>query len=267
MENKRNGKIFHSKLNKCISPKVGALPAYSKKEEVVDDLHEFIIENRGRLPILYRYSPADYFNVSALLNGELYLVSANHMNDYWEGNRDWGSNYSAEESAKNVKDEQKHIYLKSFSEDENSDYMWKKYADNFNGMCVAYDFSNASDELLRKLYPVQYTFTGFCCENNMKPLINPYYYLRKSKEWEPEHEWRFIEKEDRVLTEPKCEQVGEYIRAVYFGIGMDNSLKNHIECKLREENRFEKRKYFIDFYDMKTQREKRVENDNGDPNF
>lgn len=40
------------------------------------------------------------------------------MNDYWEGNRDWGSNYSAEESAKNVKDEQKHIYLKSFSEDE-----------------------------------------------------------------------------------------------------------------------------------------------------
>lgn len=145
MENKRNGKIFHSKLNKCISPRVGALPEYSKKEEVVDDLHEFIIENKGRLPILYRYSPADYFNVSALLNGELYLVSANHMNDYWEGNRDWGSNYSAEESAKNVKDEQKHIYLKSFSEDENSDYMWKKYADNFNGMCVAYDFSNASD--------------------------------------------------------------------------------------------------------------------------
>lgn len=57
----------------------------------------------------------------------------------------------------------------------------EKYADNFNGMCVAYDFSNASDELLRKLYPVQYTFTGFRCENNMKPLINPYYYLRKAK--------------------------------------------------------------------------------------
>lgn len=88
-------------------------------------------------------------------------------------------------------------------------------------MCVAYDFSDAEDNLVGKLYPVQYTFTGFRCENNMKPLINPYYYLRKSKEWEPEHEWRFIEKEDRVRTEPKCEQVGEYIRAVYFGIGMD----------------------------------------------
>lgn len=48
------------------------------------------------------------------------------MNDYWEGKRDWGPNHSAEESAKNVKDEQKHIYLKSFSEDENSGYMWKK---------------------------------------------------------------------------------------------------------------------------------------------
>lgn len=267
MENRRDKRIFHNELNKCINPEESTLPVWSTKNKVVDDLRNFMIANKEKLPVLYRYSPADYFNVSALLEGKLYLVSANHMNDYWEGNRDWGPNHSAEESAKNVKDEQKHIYLKSFSEDENSGYMWKKYADNFNGMCVAYDFSNASGELLRKLYPVQYTFTGFRCENNMKPLINPYYYLRKSKEWEPEHEWRFIEKEDQVRTEPKCEQVGEYIRAVYFGTGMDNSLKNHIERKLKEDRRFEERKYFIDFYDMKTQREKRVENDNGNPNF
>ena len=267
MENRRDKRIFHNELNKCINPEESTLPVWSTKNKVVDDLRNFMIANKEKLPVLYRYSPADYFNVSALLEGKLYLVSANHMNDYWEGKRDWGPNHSAEESAKNVKDEQKHIYLKSFSEDENSGYMWKKYADNFNGMCVAYDFSNASGELLRKLYPVQYTFTGFRCENNMKPLINPYYYLRKSKEWEPEHEWRFIEKEDQVRTEPKCEQVGEYIRAVYFGTGMDNSLKNHIERKLKEDRRFEERKYFIDFYDMKTQRKKRVENDNGNPNF
>ena len=139
MENRRDKRIFHNELNKCINPEESTLPVWSTKNKVVDDLRNFMIANKEKLPVLYRYSPADYFNVSALLEGKLYLVSANHMNDYWEGKRDWGPNHSAEESAKNVKDEQKHIYLKSFSEDENSGYMWKKYADNFNGMCVAYE--------------------------------------------------------------------------------------------------------------------------------
>lgn len=51
------------------------------------------------------------------------------------------------------------------------------------------------------------------------------------------------------------------IRAVYFGIGMDDSLKNYIEHQLI------KRK--ILFYDMKMAitAKKRVENDNGNPNF
>ena len=96
MENRRDKRIFHNELNKCINPEESTLPVWSTKNKVVDDLRNFMIANKEKLPVLYRYSPADYFNVSALLEGKLYLVSANHMNDYWEGKRDWGPNHSAE---------------------------------------------------------------------------------------------------------------------------------------------------------------------------
>lgn len=85
--------------------------------------------------------------------------------------------------------------------------------------------------------------------------------MRKSMRWEEEHEWRFIE--TGAVSKPEPVNIKKYIRAIYFGIGMNDSLKNHIEHQMRLNRRS------IQLYDMKMAitAKKRVENDNGNPNF
>ena len=77
--------------------------------------------------------------------------------------------------------------------------------------------------------------------------------------WQQEHEWRFVKRS--IENKPEPIEIGNCIRAVYFGIGMEDSLKNYIEHQLMNRK--------ILFYDMKMtiSTEKRVEIINGDPNF
>ena len=180
------------------------------------------------------------------------------MNDEHEG-QVWHAIFNPEENEAYQQLMQKQMYLKSFSEDKNSVYMWKNYADNFSGMCVAYDISNARENVLEKLYPVQYSPIAFRCSNHRKAISTRYLFIRKSMRWQQEHEWRFVE--ESIENKPEPIEIRNCIRAVYFGIGMDDSLKNYIEHQLI------KRK--ILFYDMKMAitAKKRVENDNGNPNF
>lgn len=227
---------------------------------MVENIEDFVMCHHKQLPILYRYSPADFFNISALLEDNIYLVSARYMNDEHEG-QVWHAILDPEENETYKQLIQTQVYLKSFSEDKNSIYMWKNYADNFSGICVAYDFSSASEELLRKLYPVQYSPIAFRCSDHKIAISTPYLFMRKSMRWEEEHEWRFIE--TGAVSKPEPVNIKKYIRAIYFGIGMDDSLKNHIEHQMRLNRRS------IQLYDMKMTitAKKRVENDNGNPNF
>lgn len=255
---KRDSKIFHEELDKIIPPEMSELPNIGCKESDIVNIQNYVCDHRKELPILYRYSPADLFNISALLEGKIYLVSARYMNDEHEG-QVWHAIFNPEENEAYQQLMQKQMYLKSFSEDKNSVYMWKNYADNFSGMCVAYDFSNARENVLEKLYPVQYSPIAFRCSNHRKAMSTRYLFIRKSMRWQQEHEWRFVE--ESIENKPEPIEIRNCIRAVYFGIGMDDSLKNYIEHQLI------KRK--ILFYDMKMTitAKKRVENDNGDPNF
>ena len=71
------------------------LPNYKSKEDTVEHIRGFVREHREELPILYRYSPADEYNISALIEGNVYLVSAERMNDanegkVWHGKRSVG---------------------------------------------------------------------------------------------------------------------------------------------------------------------------------
>ena len=256
----RNSKIFHEELNKCILPEVAELPNSKCKRHMVENIEDFVVCHHKQLPILYRYSPADFFNISALLEDNIYLVSARYMNDEHEG-QVWHAILDPEENETYKQLIQTQVYLKSFSEDKNSIYMWKNYADNFSGICVAYDFSSASEELLRKLYPVQYSPIAFRCSDHKIAISTPYLFMRKSMRWEEEHEWRFIE--TGAVSKPKPVNIKKYIRAIYFGIGMDDSLKNHIEHQMRLNRRS------IQLYDMKMTitAKKRDEKDYGDPNF
>lgn len=273
MENneiERNSKIFHEKLDECIPPNIGDLPSYPSKEDTVKDIRQFVREHREALPILYRYSPADEYNISALIDGNVYLISAGLMNDTNEG-KVWHSCFDKEENNEYKEMMQKNAYLKSFSEDGNSEYMWVNYAENFAGMCVAYDFSHASEDLLKELYPVQYSSVGFQCADNKLALLTPYLFTRKDMKWKYEREWRFIKTKPFNRSKAIPKSVEGCICAVYFGSNMDENLKQEIEYKLSQsdyESNSENRRH-IDFYDIEPTitMKKRAEINYGDPNF
>ena len=131
----------------------GDLPTVRGKQRTVAEISGFIKGYKGHLPLLYRYSPADYYNVSALLDGSVYLVSAAHMNDFWEGKVVDSTNPNID-LVETLKKNQEEIYLKSFSSDRNSSVMWQKYAGNYTGLCVTYNFNNVqNDAILSNLYP------------------------------------------------------------------------------------------------------------------
>ncbi|MCQ2453752.1 MAG: DUF2971 domain-containing protein [Clostridia bacterium] len=106
-------------------------------------------------------------------------------------------------------------FIKSFSENENDLYMWGQYADNFAGMCLAYDFSEdeaADYEAVYHLFPVIYSSRRFgeYSPEKLSKVLNQYKerereqrksdkidipvlpFLMKSKDWEKEREWRII---------------------------------------------------------------------------
>ena len=51
MKNRRDKRIFHNELNKCINPEESTLPVWSTKNKVVDDLRNFMIANKEKLPV------------------------------------------------------------------------------------------------------------------------------------------------------------------------------------------------------------------------
>ena len=138
-------------IDVLIDPNSGDLPTVRGKRRTVAEISDFIKGHKGHLPLLYRYSPADYYNVSALLDGSVYLVSAAHMNDFWEGKVVDSTNPNID-LVETLKKNQEEIYLKSFSSDRNSSVMWQKYAGNYTGLCVTYiGKSYTAEELIKEI--------------------------------------------------------------------------------------------------------------------
>lgn len=233
-------------IDVLIDPNSGDLPTVRGKRRTVAEISDFIKGHKGHLPLLYRYSPADYYNVSALLDGSVYLVSAAHMNDFWEGKVVDSTNPNID-LVETLKKNQEEIYLKSFSSDRNSSVMWQKYAGNYTGLCVTYNFNNVqNDAILSNLYPVQYSNIPFNCNSEALLDNNPYLYLRKSKEWADEKEWRLIYKPSYFMDNQIHNKLDlkECIEAVYFGIGMDSSLQRHIMTEMRKRNVFRSVRFY-----------------------
>lgn len=174
-------------------------------------LTDIIAPNADKLPILYRFSPANEYSFHALENQTLYLSEVGSMNDIFEG-LSCGTDDPLIENIEKLSDL---VYLKSFSETKDDLKMWSMYADNYSGMCVAYDFHDIDDEFIYHLFPVCYSekrkskkhledavrelqrlkkdidekkpFGSYSSIRNIMSL-----YLTKSMEWKNEKEWRII---------------------------------------------------------------------------
>lgn len=185
------------------------------------DLLEFsrdsVIPNSGKLPVLYRYTPADYYNIRSLEKEELFLVEAGRMNDVFEGL----SGELSEEGQRLIGKADDLAYIKAFSESGYDNLvMWGNYADNYSGMCVEYDLTNIKSASENKhswlyhLFPVVYSEKR-AVKNDYKQIIEEHQthkkdleeqsdsgvphlkdimglYTIKPKAWEYEQEWRII---------------------------------------------------------------------------
>lgn len=187
-------------------------PSYVFDFELCSYIREELIPNKERIPVLYRYSPADYNNIRALERGTLFLSEAGSMNDVFEG-------LSCRLDDKDL-DCVDHLhdlaFLKSFTENEDDAVMWGTYADSYAGICVAYDCTNCADEsLYYHLFPVRYTDSrltkatvrgmahsllelkreeslGNCASDadELKDVMS--LFVSKSDKWAYEKEWRLI---------------------------------------------------------------------------
>ena len=174
---------------------------------------EVLREEGNLIPLLYRYTPADYYNIRNLEKGELFLSKAGQMNDIFEGL----SGYADADTIENIDRISDIAYIKSFSENENDPHMWGIYATEYSGMCVQYDLRRmmGKEDYYSYLFPVHYG-----PERYIKGLLDKYTaedfhayrngndegkakhaeylfnvtsaFLSKAECWKQEKEWRLV---------------------------------------------------------------------------
>lgn len=125
-------------------------------DSAVEEFHYFMRDNWGNESIkLYRYSPADYYNIRNFETGKLRLTNNGVLNDVYEGI----PMDDAEVTPMMVNSLSDLAYLKCFSEDHDNTLMWSHYADEHRGFCVEYDLSllDQNNPVLDHIFPVVYS--------------------------------------------------------------------------------------------------------------
>lgn len=230
---------------------------------LIDYVRNTLIPNRKKIPSLFRFSPADYYNIRGLEKETLFLSPVGSMNDIFEGL----SCTIDDDVLKKLEDLNDIAFLKSFSEDNHNLLLWAHYANNYSGMCVEYDFSELPDEYFYHLFPVVYSEKRMAYKNLTKYTIEELLDLKEMKKhkncpndtdnitdimplfliksawWKYENEWRIIASFPQIYN--TAEEIGdecsEYyninsqiisvknsIKAVYLGPKIDQGKKDHI---------------------------------------
>ena len=211
---------------------------------------------------IYRYVPADYLSIRSLETEKIYLSPNGKMNDVFEGL----SVFENIEGEKDFSWFSDFVYLKSFSENKNSDLMWAHYADQYRGFCVEYDLNllKQDDDALFHLYPVIYQQIElekipldeikeelrFLREDLLLGDISEdIYYLKqinfafllKKKAWKYEKEWRLIynvsDLEDRGTKIWNSKTIPfPCVSAVYLGLQTPQSIREHLTEIVKEKD-------------------------------
>ena len=199
---------FRSALEEMIESEKGQ---YLFDVSLVGFSEEILLKNKEKIPLLYRYSPADYNNIRNLEKETVFLSATGSMNDVFEGL----SGAVEEDVLQNIDKLYDLAFIKSFSERKDSLLMWSTYADNYAGMCVEYDMKQLEDDsILYHLFPVRYSNERLIRNNltiTYEELIKIKYaitngddydfdfnkdvmglFLSKSEEWKYEKEWRLL---------------------------------------------------------------------------
>lgn len=235
--------------------------------QLVEFSKDHILGTHGKLPLLYRYMPANYDNIRSLETNKIFLAPAGSLNDAFEGlpGPVDGVMQNSFEQMYDI------AYIKSFTENSSDLLMWGIYADSYKGFCVEYDLNllPATAPVFYHLFPTVYSndrilkidlIQAIDCLNNYKQgLFNADAlagydalflqdaigtYCIKSRDWEHEREWRLIvsylqmheknepREEDKdldVLYKINTQSVDfDCVTKVLLGVKMRQDIKEHI---------------------------------------
>lgn len=205
---------------------------------------------------LYRYMPAEYFDIRNVEKQMIHLSSNGVMNDIYEGSfisHDSPYAYEKWKKLSNI------AYMSCMTENNDNLLMWSHYAASHTGICVEYDLKMLQDDpydIVGHILPVIYESRRWI-KKDINQLIEDIQLLNdaiekdgdyfgstelddiiplvalKSKVWEYEREWRVIytrkqmyDLNDSVLYEGnipfKC------ISAVYLGLRIHPEKRDNI---------------------------------------
>jgi len=247
--------------------------------EDIEEFSDFLKTRLNTERKLYRYSPADYYNIRNFETGKLKLTSNGQLNDVYEG---LPISAQRQPTIEDVKALDELAYIKCFSVENNNNLMWSHYAENHTGICVEYDLSmlDKNHDYLNHIYPVLYSekrhfaidldkllkeqkqlLSDIYADNepdSSEYLINvPLLLLFKGTEWNYEKEWRIIyTKRDMYLSEDPDLNNGiihfDCISGIYFGYLIRPEIRQNLIEIVRRQNKFRKKETMkqIDLYDM-----------------
>jgi len=236
-ENNRRYNDIKSNIKSMSDLKTSTLPSITDKQNNMIYFTKSILEcaEFGKLPILYRYSNVDTDYIESLLAGTVRLMPASALNDAMEG--------FIERTHGDMNDQiikwQDQIYLKCFTPCPYHPLMWAHYGDNYRGICIGYNFNlnsnNISEEqkekkieILHHLYPIQYSKKRFVSTTVKEALLHKFFYLRKSKDWRYEREWRLIYEKGELENEEGFLQL-DFISEIYLGTRVDETIKKTVQ--------------------------------------
>lgn len=243
---------------------------YRKKlKEIIDsceenyvldsDLEDFTNTLRDRWSTddlkLYRYSPADYYNIRNFETGKLRLTNVGVLNDVYEGIPVDIQNSLDQGLINQLKDI---AQIKCFSETPKDVRMWGYYAKEHTGFCIEYDIAelDSKDTVINHLFPVLYSAKRSMTTDVAKMIDelkllrsdirdgNEHSYdgylnditalfLSKGEDWSYEKEWRIVYTLLQTYEE-NCKELYEgilqfdCITGIYLGYRIDNEIEENI---------------------------------------
>lgn len=189
--------------------------------------------------ILYQYKPLNIYAVDQIVNNYFWAADPGSFNDPFDANILQGyvkKGYIGDKNNKaqpfNIqgffKKVRKNCSISSFSKVNDNNVMWAHYADRSNGVCIGYETKGVGN-----LYEVIYVeenfnrkkyFEELGRESNLRSFL--IYAARiKSKEWEYEREWRYINYMEDTSKET-VRRISMKIKSIYLGYKLDQNRIN-----------------------------------------
>ena len=197
------------------------------------EVHVFAIPNT-----LYRYRSLANFEreMETLQQSYIYCGDYSQLNDPMEGIFDLGNTLAETRASRSVKRAitavTAHVGIGSFCEAHDNELMWAHYADQFRGICIAYNFRQLLGEL-----PDDVHFTRMNYAERM-PVVgvsrqDPEVLARrvlsyKNYRWVYEREWRMFGPKGQIRY-----KTTQTVRRVYLGHRVPQAQRKKLQAMLR----------------------------------